>query len=68
MCNISGPLGSLKSGTDSRRNMSLSEIITLDGDADGGFGGPHKEEAGVLSLRCGTDLGPGASKDGLQGG
>lgn len=29
--------------------MSLSEVVTLDGDGDGGFGGLHNEEAGVPS-------------------
>ena len=29
--------------------MSLSEVGTLDGDGDGGFDGPHNEEADVLS-------------------
>ncbi|KAK6303209.1 hypothetical protein J4Q44_G00256630 [Coregonus suidteri] len=36
-------------GTDRRRNILLSEVVTLDRDGDGGFGGPHKEEAGVPS-------------------
>jgi hypothetical protein len=29
--------------------MTLSEVITQNGDADGGFGGPYNEEAGVTS-------------------
>ena len=29
--------------------FSLPEVVTLDGDGDGGFGGPHNEEAGVPS-------------------
>ena len=29
--------------------MSLSEVVTLDGDGDGVFGGLHNEEAGVPS-------------------
>lgn len=44
-----GPLASLKLGTDRRSNTSLSEVVTLDGDGERGFGGPHNEEAGVPS-------------------
>ena len=29
--------------------MGLSEVVTLDEDGDGGFCGPHNEEAGVHS-------------------
>lgn len=29
--------------------MSLPEVVTLDGNGDGGFGGPHNEEASVPS-------------------
>ena len=29
--------------------MNLPEVVTLDGDGNGGFGGPHKEEAIVPS-------------------
>jgi hypothetical protein len=47
MWNIFGPLASLKTGTYRKSNMSLSEAVTLDGD--GGFGGPHNEEADVPS-------------------
>ncbi|KAK6323427.1 hypothetical protein J4Q44_G00057660 [Coregonus suidteri] len=41
--------------------MSLPEFVTLDGDCDGGFGGPHNEEAGVPSsdVKLTLDLVPG---------
>ncbi|KAK6320372.1 hypothetical protein J4Q44_G00094790 [Coregonus suidteri] len=32
---------------DRRSNMSMSEVVTLDGD--GGFGGPHNKEADIPS-------------------
>ena len=44
-----GSSASLKTGTDRRINISLPEVVTLNGDGDGGFGIPHNEEAGVPS-------------------
>ncbi|KAK6327538.1 hypothetical protein J4Q44_G00031830 [Coregonus suidteri] len=36
-------------GTDRKSNMSLPEVVTLDGEDDGGFGGQNNVEAGVPS-------------------
>jgi hypothetical protein len=47
--NIVGPFPSLKRGTDRGSTLSLSEVVTLDGDGEGGFGGPHNEEAHLPS-------------------
>jgi hypothetical protein len=56
----------LKTGTDRRINISLPEVVTLNGDGDGGFSGPHNEEAGVPSSDVELTPGPGASKDVIQ--
>ena len=46
--------------------MSLPEVVTLDGDSDRGFGGPHSDESSVHSSD--VELPLDLSEDALQGG